>query len=121
LRLWPGARDPLAAFFYLRTLALTPGTSLQVPVNDNGRNLILDVKVVGVERITIGGREQEALRVTPVLRQRLERRQPIDLTVWLSHDARHIPLAADVRAGFGTLRLELERVSSVASGLLPVH
>jgi hypothetical protein len=121
LRLWPGARDPIAAFFYLRTLALTPGTSLQVPVNDNGRNLILDVKVVGVERITVAGREQEALRVTPVLRQRLERRQPIDLTVWLSHDARHIPLVADVRAGFGTLRLELERVSSVASGLLPVH
>jgi hypothetical protein len=46
--------------------------------------------------------------VTPILRQRIERRQPIDLTVWLSRDARHVPLAADVRAGFGTLRLELE-------------
>jgi uncharacterized protein DUF3108 len=112
LRLWPGARDPIAAFFYVRTQPLAPGTSLQIPVNDNGRNLILDLRVDGVEHITIAGHDQEALRVTPVLHQRLERRQPLDLTVWLSHDARKIPLAADVRAGFGTLRLELERVSS---------
>jgi hypothetical protein len=109
LRLWPGARDPIAAFFYLRTLALAPGTNLQVPVNDNGRNLILDVRVDGIERITIAGHEHEALRVTPILRQRIERRQPLDITVWLSHDERRIPLAADVRAGFGTVRLELER------------
>jgi hypothetical protein len=112
LRLWPGARDPIAAFFYVRTQSLAPGTSLQVPVNDNGRNLILDVRVDGLERITIAGRAQQALRVTPVLHQRIERRQPLDLTVWLSADAQRIPLAADVRAGFGTLRLELERVSS---------
>jgi len=111
LRLWPGARDPIAAFFYLRTLPLAPGTRVQLPVNDNGRNLILDVQVAGVERIRAEGREQEALRVTPVLRQRIERRQPLDITVWLSHDARRIPLIADVRAGFGTLHLELERYS----------
>jgi hypothetical protein len=109
LRLWPGARDPIAAFFYLRTLPLAPGSSLQIPVNDNGRNLILDIQSLGVERITVGGHEQEALRVTPVLRQRIERRQPLAITVWLSHDARRIPLAADIHAGFGTLRLELER------------
>lgn len=107
LRLWPGARDPIAAFFYVRTLSLAPGTNLQVPVNDNGRNLILDVHVDGVEPVKLGDRTLEALRVTPVLRQRLERRQPIDLSVWLSRDARRIPLVADVRAGFGTLRLEL--------------
>jgi Protein of unknown function (DUF3108) len=109
LRLWPGARDPIAALFYLRTQPLAPGTNLQVPVNDNGRNLILDVRVDGVEPLKLGDRTLEALRVTPVLRQRLERRQPIDLAVWLSRDARQIPLAADVHAGFGTLRLELTK------------
>jgi hypothetical protein len=112
LRLWPGARDPIAAFFYLRTLSLAPGTNLQVPVNDNGRNLILDVRVDGIEPITIAGHAHDALRVTPILRQRIERRQPLDITVWLSRDARQIPLAADVRAGFGTVRLELERYSA---------
>jgi hypothetical protein len=107
MRVWRGARDPLAAFFYLRTLALEPGTQLQIPVNDNGRNLILDVKAETIERITAGGREVDALRVTPVLRQRVERRQPPAITVWLSRDGRQIPLAAEVSAAFGDVRLEL--------------
>jgi hypothetical protein len=108
LRLWPGARDPVAAFFYLRTLSLEPGARIQVPVNDNGRNLSLDVRVDGIEHITVGGREHEALRVTPVLRQRVARRSAPDITVWLARDARRLPLAADVRAAFGTVRLEIE-------------
>ncbi len=96
LRLWPGARDPVAAFYYLRTLPLSPGTRLQIPVNDNGRNLSLDVKVDGVEKIQAGGRQQDALRVTPVLRQRVARRAAPDITVWLSQDAHRLPLAAEV-------------------------
>jgi hypothetical protein len=111
LRFWPGARDPIAAFYYLRTLPLQPGTRVQVPVNDNGRNINLDVQVERVERVTIGGREQSALRVRPTLRQRVSRRSSPDITVWLSDDVRRLPLAADVRAGFGTVRLELERVT----------
>jgi hypothetical protein len=107
MRVWKGARDPIAAFFYLRTLALEPGAQLQVPVNDNGRNLILDVKAGAIERITSGGREVDALRVTPILRQRVERRQPPAITVWLSRDGRQVPLAAEVSAAFGDVRLEL--------------
>ena len=112
LRLWPGARDPVAAFYYLRTLPLSPGMRLQIPVNDNGRNLSLDVKVDGVERIQAGGRQQEALRVTPVLRQRVARRSAPDITVWLSQDAHRLPLAAEYRAGFGAVRLELQSHTS---------
>jgi hypothetical protein len=108
LRLWPGARDPVAAFYYLRTLALAPGTRLQIPVNDNGRNLGLDVQVGGVERVRIGAREEEALRVTPVVRQRVSRRSLPTMTVWLGRDPSRLPLAADVEAAFGTVRLELE-------------
>ena len=98
----------MAAFYYLRTLPLSPGTRLQIPVNDNGRNLSLDVKVEGVEHIQAGGRQQDALRVTPVMRQRVARRAAPDITVWLSQDAHRLPLAAEYRAGFGAVRLELQ-------------
>lgn len=107
LRVWRHSRDPVSAFFYLRTLALQPGTQLQIPVNDNGRNLLLDLRVEQVERIRVAGRDVEALRLTPVLRQRVPRRQPPAITVWLSRDGRQIPLAAEVSAGFGDVRLEL--------------
>ncbi len=111
LRLWPGARDPISAFFYLRTLPLAPGMHLDVPVNDSGRNLILSVKVDDSERVRVAGVEREALRVMPIVRERVERRQPPDITVWLSDDAQRIPLRASVRAGFGSVRLELEKYS----------
>jgi hypothetical protein len=114
-RVWRGARDPLSAFFYLRTLALEPGTRLQIPVNDNGRNLILDVQAASIERLTIGGQSVDALRVTPILRQRVERRQPPAITVWLSRDGRCIPLAAEVSAAFGNVRLELVTPASPPS------
>lgn len=119
MRVWKGARDPIAAFFYLRTLALEPGAQLQVPVNDNGRNLILDVKVSTIERIKVGGREVDALRVTPVLRQRVERRQPPVITVWLSRDGKQIPLAAEVSAAFGDVRLELAAPIAPAASVTP--
>jgi hypothetical protein len=42
------------------------------------------------------------------LRQRVARRAAPDITVWLSQDARRLPLAAEVSAGFGAVRLELQ-------------
>ncbi len=107
LRLWRAARDPLTAFFYLRTLALEPGARVQVPINDNGRNLTLDVEVGKPETIRVGGKDVSALRLMPVLRQRVERRRPPEIVVWMSRDDRRVPLAADVTAPFGHVRLEL--------------
>lgn len=115
LRVWRNSRDPVSAFFYLRTLALEPGAQVQLPVNDNGRNLLLDVRAEQLERIKVGGRDEEALRVVPVLRQRVQRRAPPDIIVWLSRDGRAIPLAAEVRANFGSVRMELASASPASS------
>ena len=43
------------------------------------------------------------------------RRQPPAITVWLSRDGRRIPLAAEVSAAFGNVRLELVTPSSPSS------
>jgi hypothetical protein len=39
--------------------------------------------------------------------ERVPRRAPVDVVVWLTPDALHRVLAADVAAGFGRVRLEL--------------
>jgi hypothetical protein len=38
---------------------------------------------------------------------RVQRRQPVTATIWISADGRRVPLAADVEAGFGRVRLKL--------------
>ena len=102
-----GARDALSAVFYARTLPLRPGDRYLIPVNEAGRNLVVDLVVAGRERVTVRGREMSAIRLEPRMRRRAERRRPITAVLWLSDDDRRVPVALDLEAPFGRLRAEL--------------
>jgi len=107
LPLTPYARDAIAALFYARTLTPAPGTRVRVPINEAGRNLVVELAFEGIERISVQGRTVDAIRVTPAVERRIQDRQGIVSTLWLSNDDRRVPLALDVTAGFGQLRVEL--------------
>jgi hypothetical protein len=49
----------------------------------------------------------QAFPVRPQLTARVQRRQGIEATIWISADQRRLPLQADVSAGFGRVRLKL--------------
>jgi hypothetical protein len=93
--------------FYVRTQALANGEEITAPVNDGGRNLIVQIKVVRREPVTLVGRRIDAIRLEPTIVERVPRRDRIQSTVWISNDKRKIVVAADIAAGFGRLRLEL--------------
>lgn len=107
LPLSAGSLDTLTALWYIRALPLAPGLTVVLPVNDQGRGLVVTVRVGERERVDVGGRSEEAFRVEPRIVARVERRQPIDATFWLSADERRLPLVADIAAGFGRIRLKL--------------
>ena len=102
-----GARDAIAALFYVRTLPLTAGARYLLPINEDGRNLRLDLTVVGLETITLQGQSRQAWRLEPSLRQRVERRRSPQASLWVSDDRRRLPLVVEVRAAFGRVRMEL--------------
>jgi hypothetical protein len=54
----------------------------------------------------------EALRITPRLQRRVEEREQLKAVVWLSNESRRVPLALDLDAGFGHVRVELESYRS---------
>jgi hypothetical protein len=103
----PEARDAIAALFYIRTLPLAPGTRVKFPVNEAGRNLVVELVVEGIERVYAEGHNVDALRITPTIERRVQDRQPFVSTLWLSNDARRVPLILDLDAGFGHVRVEL--------------
>ena len=109
LPLLPEARDALAALFYVRTLPLAPGSTVRFPVNEAGRNLVVDLGAVTRETIALAGGPVQAIRLDPRIERRVERRTPVVAVVWLSDDERRVPLAVDVAAGFGRVRMELIR------------
>jgi hypothetical protein len=99
------ARDPLATLFYARTLPLTEGYRVELPVSDAGRNTVVGLEVQGAEAIDVNGRQQAAWRVVPTFVSRLAWREPPRAVVWLSQDSRKLPLRIRVTAAFGTLEL----------------
>jgi uncharacterized protein DUF3108 len=103
----PRARDAISALFYVRTLPLRAGERVRLPVNEAGRNLVAELTVNGIEHITSLKKSVEAIRVTPMLQRRVEDRQPLAATIWLSNDERRVPLMLDIEAGFGHIRVEL--------------
>lgn len=109
LPLAAGARDSLAALYFVRTLPLVSGDVVRFPVNEAGRNQVVEVLVAARETVLVGGEARAAIRLEPRVRQRVERRTPATVTLWMSDDARRVPLIAHVEAGFGRVRLELDR------------
>jgi hypothetical protein len=100
-------RDAMSALYYVRTLPLTPGAVFSVPINEAGTNLVLQVAVGDTETIEHGGRQVQAIRLEPRLMRRIERRRPVTMTMWVSTDARRIPLVTIIDAGFGRVRAVL--------------
>jgi hypothetical protein len=101
------ARDSLAALWYVRALPLAGGTTVEMPINEAGRNMKAVITVGPPETVDAFGGPQPAYRVEPRLTTRVQRRQAVEATIWISADARRVPLAADVTAGFGRVRLKL--------------
>jgi hypothetical protein len=101
------ARDAISALFYARTLPLTPGSRYRLPVNESGRNSIVEFSVGDPETVRVQGQSRRAIRIDPRIEHRVERRTPPSAVVWLDADAPHVPIAIDVDAAFGRIRLEL--------------
>jgi hypothetical protein len=101
------ARDSLAALWYLRALPLTAGTTFAMPINEAGRNMTAVMTVGPVDTVDAFGGPQPAYRVEPHVTTRVQRRQAVEATIWMSADWRRVPLAADITAGFGRVRLKL--------------
>ena len=103
----PGVRDAISALFYVRTLPLREGAELVIPVNDAGRNLTVRAIAEGTEMVSTPRGAVEAVRLRVRIERRLERRSGVAATLWLSTDARRVPVRLDLSAGFGQVRLEL--------------
>jgi hypothetical protein len=48
LPMLPQARDAIAALFYARALPPTPGTRVKLPINEAGRNLVVELAFDGL-------------------------------------------------------------------------
>ena len=107
LRVWPEARDAVAALYYVRTLALTQGGRVTIPIVEGGQHSTLVLEPGAIERVAAGGGTIAARRIEARLEQRVQRRQMPAITLWLEPEGARRLIAADIHAVFGNLRVRL--------------
>jgi hypothetical protein len=105
-------QDVLSAIYFIRTQPLEVGKSFEIFVGDGGRVYRTPVKVVEKKRMkTILGRV-DVLRVNPELfgPERLIDDEKGEFSIWITDDARHIPVGGRVKTDYGTFDIKLKQI-----------
>lgn len=105
------AQDPLGAIYVLRALPLKAGLSLPIPMTDSGKAYTMRVRVAGRENV------RSALGTLPAWKVALTVAEAAgkapgngNLTVWISDDARKLPLKFMAGLAVGSFQLTLAKV-----------
>ena len=104
-------QDVLTVLYFVRTQHLKPGQTFDIPLADNGQVYRCSVKVMERKRIkTVLGRVN-AIRVEPAIfgDDRVVRSRGT-LSIWVTEDARRLPVKAQIKVPLGTFDINLKRV-----------
>lgn len=114
-------QDVLSAIYFIRTQPLAVGKSFEIFVGDGGNVYTIPVKVVEKKRMrTVLGRV-DVFRLNPELfgPGRLIDAEKGEFTMWVTADARHIPVGGRVKTDYGTFDIKLKKVINNAPPSLP--
>jgi hypothetical protein len=110
------SHDLISAIYYLRTQTLEPGRTFELNISDAGAVYRIPVKVGARKRMkSVVGRVQ-TVRVDIEIfgAERLVDRKG-ELTLWITDDARRLPIRASIDTDIGTLDITLKKVSGVGN------
>ncbi len=104
----PGVHDVLSAFYFVRTLALEPGRTYHVDTHSSRKNYPLEVIVHGRERVKVPAGEFDCLVVEPVILGDGLFQHEGSLTIWLTDDARKMPVLMKTKVKVGSIDASLK-------------
>lgn len=104
-------QDALSAIYVLRAIALKQGDRFVMPVSDGGDSYKVQITVGGVEPVKAGIGEVRAWKITPVLPS-ANAGGARRLTLWLSDDARRLPVRLQAQLAVGSFDLTLQSASA---------
>ncbi len=104
-------QDVLSAIYFLRTITLTPGTTVDVAISDSGRVYQIPVKVVEKKRLRTVLGKVDTVRVDPALfgpNGMMSR--DAHISIWYTNDQRRIPVKAKIKTEYGTFNVSLRKI-----------
>ena len=105
-------QDVLTLIYFVRTQNLKPGQSFEVMMIDGGRAYRCTVNVLAGKRLTTAVGRVNTILLEPAIFDNDRAVRPRGmLSIWLTDDARHLPVKAQVKAQIGTIDIKLRRVT----------
>jgi Protein of unknown function (DUF3108) len=104
------SQDALSAVYALRATPLKPNTSLVIPVCDGGKMYRVQFNVGRTEPVKIGDASVPAFRITTTIVEATGASVGRPMTLWISADARHVPLQLKADLAVGSINLTLRAV-----------
>jgi uncharacterized protein DUF3108 len=103
--------DVFGGLYLLRTLHLEPGQSAQVPISDGKKSVSAKVEAQAREVVKTPAGTFKTIRYEAYLFNNVLYRRSAHLYIWLSDDARKLPVQVRVKMQFtiGTITLQLEK------------
>ena len=100
--------DVLSALYYTRTLPLKAGESFFVRVFDDGKEYLLEIKVLVKEDVKLQEQLVPAFKTKVILKTKGIFNRKGDVYIWFSDDSRRIPvqMRCDIFLGFFHVELE---------------
>lgn len=112
----PGTHDVLSAFFDVRCRKLDVGDEVLLDCHADGKNYPLKTKVLRRERVDVPAGEFDCLVVEPVLRTPGLFQHEGNLAIWLTDDARRIPVKMSSNLPIGSISVVLTEVTGRSDG-----
>lgn len=101
------SQDALSALFALRAMPLSSGMTIRMPVCISDTVYYMSATVGAREDVKTGIGTQPALRITPVMTDATGKPVGRKLSLWLSDDARKVPLRLQADLAVGSFDLVL--------------
>ena len=103
--------DPLSAFFYTRRLILEPGKDQTIPMFDSKKFWPLMVKVIKRQSIDVPAGKFNTVMISPVMQSEGIFSRTGDMYIWVTDDARRIPVLIKSKVLIGSVKVKLTGVT----------
>lgn len=112
LTLSPYSQDALSAIYVLRSIPLSAGGKMTMPVSDSGKNYRVQISVGAPEPVQTGLGSLRAWRITPVILDPAGKPEGRGMAIWLSEDARRLPVKMEGQLTVGKFVITLRDAKS---------
>ncbi len=105
----PASQDVLSAFYHVRGFPMVVGNTVTIPNHANGKSYVLHVRVLRKEEVEVPAGKFRCVVIEPKLESEGVFQQKGTLTIWLTDDARRMPVLMKSKIKVGSVTAELER------------